>query len=211
MRRIVPVLLMIALLVSCASAPKYTSYVAIKGADCPQAQFAADEIASALADDGIGISDVSPEWTIRFAEIDPSLGEQCYHIEVLGKIIEITGGDERGLMYGGLEVADTIELYGISAVKEAFGEPYITLRGTKFNIPLDMRTPSYSDSGTSGQENIDDMWDMGYWHEYIDELARNRYNVITIWNLNPFPSMVKVPEYPDIALDDVWRANNYPE
>ena len=211
MKRFVPVLMMIALLASCASVPKYTSYVAIKGADSPQAQFAAEEIIFALADDGIGISDVNPEWIIRFAEIDPSLGEQCYHIEVLGKIIEISGGDARGLMYGGLEVADTIKLYGISEVKEAFGEPYITLRGTKFNIPLDMRTPSYSDSGTSGQENIDDMWDMGFWHEYIDELARNRYNVITIWNLNPFPSMVKVPEYPDVALDDVWRANNYPD
>ncbi|MBR6235878.1 MAG: hypothetical protein IKR01_08560 [Spirochaetales bacterium] len=199
------------ILVSCATAPKYSSYVAIKGADCPQAQFAADEIAMALADDRIGISDEMPEWTIRFADINPSLGEQAYHIEVLGKIIEITGGDERGLMYGGLEVADTIRLYGIESVRETSGEPYITLRGTKFNIPLDMRTPSYSDCGTSGQENIANMWDMGYWHEYIDELARNRYNVITIWNLNPFPSMVKVPEYPDIALDDVWRVNNYPE
>ena len=205
------VILTVFVLVSCATAPKYETFVSIKGADCPQAQFAADEIALSLEERGIGLSDVNPQWTIRFVLNSRILGEQCYHVEVLGRIIEITGGDERGLMYGGLEVAEQIRLCGIDGVKESSGEPYILMRGTKFNIPLDMRTPSYSDSGTSGQENIDDMWDIGYWHEYIDELARNRYNVITIWNLNPFPSMVKVPEYPDVALDDVWRANNYPD
>ena len=39
-----------------------------------------------------------------------------------------------------------------------------------------------------------------------DAMARDRYNVLTLWNLHPFPSMVKVPEFPDVALDDVWRS-----
>jgi hypothetical protein len=36
-------------------------------------------------------------------------------------------------------------------------------------------------------------------------MARHRYNVLSLWNLHPFPSLVKVPEYPDVALDDVMR------
>ena len=36
-------------------------------------------------------------------------------------------------------------------------------------------------------------------------MARDRYNVLSLWNLHPFPSIVKVPEYPDVALDDVKR------
>jgi hypothetical protein len=36
-------------------------------------------------------------------------------------------------------------------------------------------------------------------------MARQRFNVLSLWNLHPFPSMVKVPEYPDVALDDVMR------
>ena len=36
-------------------------------------------------------------------------------------------------------------------------------------------------------------------------MARHRFNVLTLWNLHPFPSIVKVPEYPDIALEDVKR------
>jgi hypothetical protein len=35
-------------------------------------------------------------------------------------------------------------------------------------------------------------------------MARQRYNVLSLWNLHPFPSIVKVPEYPDVALEDVW-------
>ncbi len=38
-------------------------------------------------------------------------------------------------------------------------------------------------------------------------MARNRYNVLSLWSLHPFPSMVKVPEFPEVALDDVWRTN----
>ena len=196
---------MMLVLVSCATAPKYSSFVSIKGADSTMAQFAAGDIAAALEKEGIGISDVDPSWTIRFAEIDPSLGEQAYRIEVLGRIIEITGGDERGLMYGGLEVAEQIDLYGIDGIRTTEAAPWIEERGVKLNLTIDMRTPTYSGAGDSEQLNIETMWDMGFWHDYIDELARNRYNTLSLWSLNPFASMVKVPEYPDIALDDVWR------
>ena len=98
MRKLLPVLLLLVLLASCATAPKYDTFVSIKGANSPQAQFAAEEISKSLSESGIGISDENSQWTIRFADIDSELGEQTYHIEVLGKIIEITGGDERGLM-----------------------------------------------------------------------------------------------------------------
>src|SRR6187455_3464001 len=81
------------------------------------------------------------------------------------------------------------------------------MRGTKFNIPLDLRTPSYSDMSDSAQKNIDTAWDFDFWRAYLDKLARDRYNFVSLWNLHPFPSMVKVPEYPLVALDDVWRSN----
>ena len=34
-------------------------------------------------------------------------------------------------------------------------------------------------------------------------MALQRYNALTLWNLCPFPSMVRVPEYPEAALEDV--------
>ncbi len=50
----------------------------------------------------------------------------------------------------------------------------IALRGTKFNIPLDLRTPSYSDMSDSAQANIETVWDFEFWRAYLDQLARDR-------------------------------------
>ncbi len=115
--------------------------------------------------------------------------------------------DPGGAMYGGLELAEQIRAKGIGGVTDTDRNPYMSMRGTKFNIPLDLRTPSYSDMGDSAQKNIDTVWDFDFWRAYLDKLARDRYNFVSLWNLHPFPSMVKVPEYPDVALNDVWRSN----
>ncbi|HEU4589847.1 MAG TPA: hypothetical protein VFS13_02975, partial [Steroidobacteraceae bacterium] len=114
--------------------------------------------------------------------------------------------DPAGAMYGGLELAEQIRAHGVAGVRDTDRNPYMPLRGTKFNIPLDLRTPSYSDMSDSAQANIATVWDFGFWRAYLDQLARDRYNMVSLWNLHPFPSMVKVPEYPDVALDDVWRS-----
>jgi hypothetical protein len=47
---------------------------------------------------------------------------------------------------------------------------------------------------------------MAFWREFIDTLAEYRYNYVSLWSLHPFPSMVKVPQYPNVALDDVKRS-----
>lgn len=124
-----------------------------------------------------------------------------------GKIvIGVIGADAAGAMYGGLELAELIRVSGFQEVKNVDQNPYMTMRGTKFNIPLDVRTPSYSDVSDAAQYNIAEMWNLNFWKNYIDHLARYRFNFISCWSLHPFPSLVKVPEYPDIALDDVHRS-----
>jgi hypothetical protein len=109
-------------------------------------------------------------------------------------------------MYGGLEVAEIIRTRGLEAVVDLDRNAHFAERGVKFNIPLDVRTPSYTDAGDPAQQNIATVWDMSFWRDYIDRLARDRYNLVSLWNLHPFPSLVRVPEYPDIALDDVQRS-----
>lgn len=120
--------------------------------------------------------------------------------------IYVIGGGLAGVMYGGLELAEQIKIGGIENITELDKKPYMNMRGIKFNIPLDVRTPSYTDMSDAGQENIAQMWSFDFWKECIDNLALNRYNFISLWTLHPFPSMVKVPEYPEIALDDVQRS-----
>jgi len=102
-----------------------------------------------------------------------------------GEAVWIIGADKAGLMYGGLELAEQIRIGQWPDVEEMEREPYMSMRGVKFNMPLDVRTPSYSD---------------------VCDAARYRYNFISCWNLHPFPSLVRVPGYEEIALDDVQRS-----
>ena len=126
--------------------------------------------------------------------------------------IYVVGFDEPGLMYGTLELAEKIRFNGLENVRETKQNPYMKERGIKFNIPLDLRTPSYTDASDVAQNNIENVWDFNFWKEYIDDLAKDRYNLISLWNLHPFPSMVRVPDYPDVALNDVQRTSvKWPE
>lgn len=117
----------------------------------------------------------------------------------------VLAADAAGAMYGGLDVAEAIRLGTLADLHDADHAPFIERRGIKFNIPLDARTPSYSDAGDAAQQNISEMWSMDFWREFLDEMARDRFNVLSLWNLHPFPSLVKVPEYPSVALADVMR------
>ena len=121
------------------------------------------------------------------------------------RVLTVLGADATGAMYGGLDVAEAIRTGTLATLADADRQPHIAQRGIKFNLPLDLRTPSYSDSSDAAQANIPEMWDHDFWTRFLDSMARHRYNVLSLWSLHPFPSLVKVPEFPEVALDDVWR------
>ena len=147
-------------------------------------------------------SELNPEFAFNTSLIDEGF---CIQI-TKEKGIVIVGKDAAGLMYGVLELAEQIKIKGLEGVYATTQNPYMKERGVKFNIPLDVRSPSYTDVSDAGQQNIANMWDFKFWTDYIDHVAKDRYNLISLWNLNPFPSMVKVPEYPEVALNDVQRS-----
>ena len=145
--------------------------------------------------------------SIEFAEIAAEgFALRRQHGDGHADSVTSSARDAAGAMYGGLELAEQIRTRGVEGVVDTARNPYMPMRGTKFNIPLDLRNPSYSDMSDSAQENIATVWDFEFWRAYLDALARDRYNYVSLWNLHPFPSMVKVPEFPDVALNDVWRS-----
>lgn len=162
-------------------------------------KFAAAEIrsAAAAADEDISVF-------ITVAK-DGKAAAQSYRIVRDGEKLRVIGGDAAGAMYGGLDVAEAIRTGTFDALKDSDHKPHIAQRGIKFNIPLDLRTPSYTDCSDAGQANIPEMWDRDFWTRFLDAMARHRYNVLSLWSLHPFPSLVKVPEFPEVALNDVWR------
>lgn len=163
----------------------------------PQMAFAARELRAAFEE--TGRQDLQVALLIK---PDPSTPEAFAIRSVGSDRIAVTGSDASGAMYGGLEVAERLRL-GLT-IEDQDQKPFVAKRGVKINIPLDIRTPAFDDSGEAAQRNIQTMWDFEFWREYLDDLARYRYNVVSLWAAHPFPTMIKLEEYPDIAVDDVY-------
>ena len=177
-------------------------------ADDAEILFAIEELIAVLEEKGIETRKAADDADIAF-RIQPELDglkSEGFSIQKSGSTIQIIGYDAAGAMYGGLELAEQVKLYGLDGVDEMTRNPYMEMRGTKFNIPLDVRTPSYTDVCDAAQHNIPEMWSFDFWKEYIDNLARYRYNYVSLWSLHPFPSLVRLQDYPDVALDDVQRS-----
>lgn len=204
-RRAAVALFAVILLSSCTSKNKT---IGIYSDENPMIQFAENEIISALQEQGITTEKADAENAEIVLTVSSGIKElksEGFKIEVDPKI-KVSGADPEGAMYGGFELAEQIRISGLDGISETLQNPYMELRGTKFNIPLDVRTPSYTDPCDAAQKNIAEMWNLEFWKEYIDNLARYRYNYISLWSLHPFPSMVKVPGYEDVALADVQRS-----
>ena len=177
---------------------------------CPALDFAVCELAKAfeenphLSENVAIFSRENPKWRSQAKK-------QGYTLYLDGTAIVIAGADVAGALYGALDLAGHFAAGGNrESLQTGTVNPYILRRGIKFNIPLDARTPGYSDSGDSAQENIANMWDMHFWQGFLDRMALNKFNVLSLWNLSPFPSLVTIPEYPGIALGDVKRAGHIP-
>ncbi|MCY2950379.1 MAG: carbohydrate-binding family 6 protein, partial [Planctomycetota bacterium] len=161
-------------------------------------RFAASEIQAASA-----AAKTAATLSVSLRVDAATLSPQGYRIQRDAGRVTVTGGDAVGAMYGGLDVAEAIRTGALDSLKDTVHSPHIAQRGIKFNIPLDVRTPTYSGWPDSARLNALEMWSMDFWRETFDDMARHRYNLISYWSLNPFPSIVKVPEFPHVALEDV--------
>ncbi|GAB5560020.1 MAG: hypothetical protein SynsKO_16670 [Synoicihabitans sp.] len=164
----------------------------------PQLAFAAQELERAL-----GAAEKSNVSVSLMVKPDPAQPEG-FRIQIMapGKI-EVIGTDLNGAMYGGLELADRVDL-GLP-LENQLGSPFVGKRGIKFNLPWDARSPSYDDTGFSAQMNIETMYDLAFWTAFIDDMARYRYNVLSLWSTAPYANLVKLEEYPEAVLEDVYR------
>ena len=170
------------------------------------AAFAIDEIKKSFERNNIRFTDGKADYTITLKEDSAQHGEQAYGIIVSGKDITITGGDRVGLMYGGLELAEMINLdNGIEKIQDFSESPYTEFRGISCRPPMDLRTPSYTNNGDSTRWNLENTWNLDYWKGLFDIMAKMRYNLLSFGTVNCLPHMVIVPGYENCALNDVYE------
>lgn len=137
-----------------------------------------------------------------------NLGEQAYALRTTTNShlnYWVVGGAAVGAMYGGLQLAENITFDGISGTYAEQVSPDFAQRGVKLNLPLDRRIPTYSGftANTSTQYAVSNVWDITFWETWLDQQARNRYNVLSVWVHHPFPALVRVPEYSNACLPSI--------
>jgi hypothetical protein len=107
--------------------------------------------------------------------------------------IIINGKGLNGTMYGMLELAEQLRNFGdFAEVKTKSESARFPFRAIKVNLPWD----SYRRSEAL-QLHTETMRDIKFWESFMDMMAENRFNVLTLWNLHPFNYMIRPTNFPE--------------
>lgn len=161
----------------------------------PQAKYAAEQLASALSDTGhdVAVLALPSDFRIILSADDQNLAPEAYVATPAADVLSINGGDGRGLIYGALSVAEQLRggtaLGDLAPMAEQAALPF---RAIKHNLPWD----SYR-SSSALDLHYDTVRDVEYWEAFLDMMAENRFNALTLWNLHPFPYMIKAKNFPE--------------
>jgi hypothetical protein len=170
----------------------------------PQAAYAARRLSAALAQQGLTVgSEPTDGGREVILSVDPHrLKPEEFSISPQARVITITGGDGRGMIYGALALAETLcngtRLDQVTATHE---KPTVEFRGIKYNLPWSTYRPSSALS-----QHYDTARDLKYWEAFLDMMVENRFNAITLWNLDPFSYMVQTKGFPEATP---WSAAEF--
>ena len=159
--------------------------------EAPQIVYAAEKLKELQQTNGLIFSDSSSGLTIRTSLDSVNLKPEAYKIVSQNNLVEVTGGDAVGLMYGLLEVKNQLKS-GRGTVESKEESPNLMFRAIKFNLPWDSyrRSPALDLHYETCRDTI-------FWENFLDMMVENRFNKLTLWNLHPFSYMVKTAKYPE--------------
>tara|TARA_R110002096_G_scaffold385791_3_gene579629 strand:+ start:6367 stop:8457 length:2091 start_codon:yes stop_codon:yes gene_type:complete len=120
-----------------------------------------------------------------------NLKPEAFSIKMNDDDVILTGGDATGLMYGLFDVKEQLET-GNKTISDKEESPNLEFRALKFNLPWE----AYRTSKTL-REHTETCKDTVFWRAFLDMMAENRFNKLTLWNLHPFSKMVKTEKYPE--------------
>ena len=105
----------------------------------------------------------------------------------------VISSDQTGVMYGLMDLAEQLQMgKRIETVIEKTINPKLKFRGIKFNLPWN----SYR-KDESLQLHEKTLRDLNYWKKFLDMMAENRFNALTLWNLHPFTYMIRAKNFPE--------------
>jgi hypothetical protein len=153
----------------------------------PQASYAAGIVKKALKE-----KKQPGGYTIRL-QVNKEEGSEAYSITITGKQITVTGGDDRGMLYGALSIAEDLRnAKPIQKMIASHAQPHYALRAIKFDLPWDTYRHSYA-----LDQHQQTCSDTAYWKAFLDMMAENRFNALSLWNLHPYVYMIRAKNFPE--------------
>jgi hypothetical protein len=169
-----------------------------------KASYAADVIRKALLEKKYRLSAAAGAFMIQLAT-DIREGSEAFAISITGKQVTITGGDERGMLYGALSVAEDISNgVLISKIKPSAEKPHYGMRAIKFDLPWDTYRHSYA-----LDQHQQTCSDTAYWKAFLDMMAANRFNALSLWNLHPYVYMIRAKNFPEATPFNETELNKW--
>lgn len=163
----------------------------------PQSDYASRRLATALESQGYSVVN-SPrgyDYLISIAVNDHKLRPEAYTIKPEGRHVTVYGGDARGMVYGVLALADDLRRgVALDEVQARTEAPRLPFRAIKHNFPWD----SYRQSKALDQ-HLATTRDPAYWEAFLDMMAENRFNSLTLWNLHPWTYMIRPRNFPEAS------------
>lgn len=163
----------------------------------PRASYAAGKLKSALSEKGYVTGDAYRRGmtVIRLAVDSADLGDEAWELNRKGKSIIITGGDDRGMIYGALSLCESVRNgIKLNRIKPAGESPHFPLRAIKHNTPWYSYRPS-----SSLDQHYETVRDLKYWEAFLDMMVENRFNSLSIFNLHPFVYMISPENFPEAS------------
>jgi len=109
------------------------------------------------------------------------------------RALGILAADETGAMYGIQEVAEQVRMgTDVGKIQGQSYSPDVPTRAIKFNLPW-----SPYREGPQNDIHIDTCLDIQFWKQFLDMMAQNRFNVLSLWNLHPFSYMIEPENFPE--------------
>lgn len=188
LRRLIYLLFAVLLLVSCK---KELLTVQIESEImAPEVLYGLEKVRELAEDKIVHFTDINPDILVSTKIDSVNLKKEAYRITVNDDNVELAGGDNSGLMYALLELKE--QLRGDGSVKSMREAPKLSFRAIKYNLPWD----SYRNSEALSL-HTETCRDTVYWEAFLDMMAENRFNKLTLWNLHPFNYLVRTEKYPE--------------
>ncbi len=181
--------------------------------DCPQLNFAVSRLEEALRrsgqtpaiydlaeSDGKDILILADETEAVFlpdsateATINDKIKEDGFQIAWLRPgetdVLCVMARNQTGAMYGTLDLAEQIQTNnGLKNVEQKLSNPRFEFRAIKFNLPWSSYRPSENPAMSLHTETCRSLH---FWQRFLDMMAENRFNVLSLWNLHPFTYMIR--------------------